>query len=355
MSLPVTNGNLEHQHDDVYGRSFALYDKASLDEFIGFLAQRFEANGIDPSATFAGKACLDAGCGNGRGALFMARHGAASVDCVDISPTNVRSTAANLDAQGYRAHRVVEGSLESLPYDDASFDFVWCNGVLMHTANPDRGLAELARVLRPGGKSWIYVYGSDGVSWYWVARARAAIKRFGAERCLDVLRLMRLEARYVAEYIDDWTVPYLRTYAADQFSRRLAELGFSDTGPLAYGVAYDTSHRRTLYPDDAPWLGEGDLRFLVTKTGEATAGGTPLPSEPEAMGKPFDERVVARFGPLLDRFERAVGDDLALAVITAANIQRSLRDILTRDGPFALDEFEASAVEAIRLAENVRR
>lgn len=43
-------------------------------------------------------------------------------------------------------------SLEELPYGPASFDLVLCHHVIEHLVAPERGLAELRRVLRPGGK-----------------------------------------------------------------------------------------------------------------------------------------------------------------------------------------------------------
>ena len=346
--------NLEHQHNDVYGRSFALYDRNSLDEFVGFLNARFVANNINPSETFGGMRCLDAGCGNGRGALFMASNGAASVDCIDISAVNVASTATNLTSRGFSSTGVRHGSLEALPFPDQTFDVVWCNGVIMHTANPDACLRELARVLKVGGRCWIYVYGADGLPWYWISRARSVIRDFGSERCLDVMNLMRLETRYVAEYVDDWTVPYLRTYTAEQFSRRLNELGFSNAEPLKFGVTYDTSNRRSLFPDDSVWMGDGDLRFLATKESEPSETTCQLPSDAEAMGRPFNPQVIEMFKPLFDEFQQNVSGNLILAVMTSANIQRVLRDILTREGRFAVDEFRACATEAIEIARRIQ-
>jgi SAM-dependent methyltransferase len=51
---------------------------------------------------------------------------------------------------------VVEGSIEALPLDDASADWIWCRDVLCHV-DVDRGLGECARVLRPGGTMVAYV------------------------------------------------------------------------------------------------------------------------------------------------------------------------------------------------------
>jgi ubiquinone/menaquinone biosynthesis C-methylase UbiE len=353
-SLEDQHASLEDQHDKIYGASFSAYDQASMDEFVSFLAQRFEANNINPSDQFKGKRCLDAGCGKGRGALFMAAHGATHVDCVDISSSNVSTTETNLQAQGAAPFTVIQNSLESLPFPDETFDFVWCNGVLMHTANPDACLTELARVLKIGGRCWVYVYGADGLGWYWVSTARSAIRDFGPEICLKALNLMRLEARYVAEYIDDWTVPYLRTYSARTFSRRLEDAGFIGASPLKYGVGYDTSHRRSLFPEDSVWMGEGDLRFLLTKASGPKPIRDPLGSESENFEEPFNPAIVQRFETLFDAYRQAVKDDIVLAVATSASIQRSLRDFLSEEGRFDVEEFHQRASEAISLARDIR-
>lgn len=51
----------------------------------------------------------------------------------------------------------VIASLDALPLDDASFDHVVCTQVLEHVVDPATVLAELGRVLRPGGRLWLTV------------------------------------------------------------------------------------------------------------------------------------------------------------------------------------------------------
>ena len=70
---------------------------------------------------------------------------------------------------------VIEGAIESMPFDDASVDWIWCRDVLVHVDVP-RGLAECARVLRPGGAMLVYVTLRDRT-------ARAA--RGGGARAAD--------------------------------------------------------------------------------------------------------------------------------------------------------------------------
>lgn len=351
---PTSQDNREREHEDVFGQTFALYDRAAMEEFVGFFRQRFAANGIDASSTFAGKRCLDAGCGNGRGAIFMMANGASHVTCADISPTNIASTAANLDSFGFRAFATRETSLEKLPFADGEFDFVWCNGVVMHTHNPDACLSELARVLRPGGQAWIYVYGSGGVYWYAVRRFRAIVREIAPARCIAALRLLGYTSRYVAEYLDDWKVPYLRTYTDADFGGRMRELGFADAKVLPHGVTYDTSERRTRFPDDVHWIGEGDLRYLARKSASPVSGGNPLSASEYGSAVEFDPRIPARFGARFDRLEHAVAGDAVASLAACARIQFRLRELMSAEGPVDYDAWERTIDEVVALAESAR-
>lgn len=85
---------------------------------------------------------LDAGCGEG----------------VIVDEYADRLEITGLDAN-YSSPRVTQGSLMALPFPDASFDRALCLDVLEHLAYEDqpRALAELFRVLRPGGELLVSV------------------------------------------------------------------------------------------------------------------------------------------------------------------------------------------------------
>ena len=342
--------NREQEHETVYGKSFALYGRQEIEEFMAPLVERFRVNGIDPEKTFANKHCLDAGCGNGRGAIFMMESGAISVQTIDVSPTNIESTKKNLELFGHEKFSCQQGSIEDLPFENETFDFVWCNGVVMHTANPDKCLSELSRVLKVGGQAWIYVYGANGLYWYGIQRFRTALADINGDNLLSALQLMRYSVRHVAEFIDDWKTPYLRTYSAQDFNQRLQELGFSQAEPLKRGVVYDTSERRSKYPESATWVGEGDLRYLLTKTENAGPAMNPISDSEYGSSVAFDSEIIDRFEPLFDAAFAAVGQSQVAQIALCAYIHKALRDLLSVEGGFDIDKVESEIVTATNHA-----
>jgi ubiquinone/menaquinone biosynthesis C-methylase UbiE len=93
-----------------------------------------------------GSEVLDAACGTGRHAAFLAARGH-SVVGVDASPEMLARAAAKVpDA------RFVLGELDRLPLADGSVDAAVCALALSHAQDLRPAVAELARVLRPGGR-----------------------------------------------------------------------------------------------------------------------------------------------------------------------------------------------------------
>jgi SAM-dependent methyltransferase len=92
-----------------------------------------------------GGAVLEVGCGEGR-VLRDLRGRGYDVVGLDASPTLLEA-AQSLDAEG----RYLLGRAEELPFDAGSFDLVVAYNVLMDVDDMPRAVAEIARVLRPGG------------------------------------------------------------------------------------------------------------------------------------------------------------------------------------------------------------
>ena len=107
-------------------------------------------------AALAGKDVLEVGCGSGIAVQLFAEAGA-RVTAVDLTPWAVETTRARLDAFGLDGE-VLEADGEELPFEDGSFDLVFSWGVIHHTTDMDRALAELVRVCRPGGTLVLMLY-----------------------------------------------------------------------------------------------------------------------------------------------------------------------------------------------------
>ncbi|MEJ2862128.1 class I SAM-dependent methyltransferase [Actinomycetospora flava] len=89
---------------------------------------------------------LDAACGTGRWAAYLAGRGH-SVTGVDQSPAMLDLARAKLPDARFEL-----GDLSALPLPDASVDAAVCALALVHVADPAVAIGELARVVRPGGR-----------------------------------------------------------------------------------------------------------------------------------------------------------------------------------------------------------
>jgi SAM-dependent methyltransferase len=113
-----------------------------------------------------GEHVLDVGCGPG----FLCADLAAgvgdggSVRGIDQSESMLALAKARCAAWPWV--RIEAGDAISLPADDASLDLVTSTQVLEYVADVDRALAEIARVLRPGGRTWILATDWRSVAWH---------------------------------------------------------------------------------------------------------------------------------------------------------------------------------------------
>ncbi len=104
------------------------------------------------AAGFSGQSVADIGCGEGDLTLMLARF-ARSVTAVDLSPQMLRVVQERAAEAGV-SKRVItaKGDIEKIPLKAGSADAVFVSQVLHHAARPEKALAEVARVLKPGGR-----------------------------------------------------------------------------------------------------------------------------------------------------------------------------------------------------------
>ena len=105
-----------------------------------------------------GQRVLDVGCGEGRHCLSAAYHGAAQVVGIDLAEQDL-ATARKRQHDFESGHGALspitfmKGSALDLPFEDGSFDGVLCSEVLEHIFPYETAIAEIVRVVRPGG--WV--------------------------------------------------------------------------------------------------------------------------------------------------------------------------------------------------------
>jgi ubiquinone/menaquinone biosynthesis C-methylase UbiE len=97
----------------------------------------------------AGQRVLDVACGTGVVAVTAARLGA-HVSGLDLTPELLERARENARVAGVDIDWH-EGDVESLPFDDAAFDTVLSQFGHMFAPRPDVAVAEMLRVLKPGG------------------------------------------------------------------------------------------------------------------------------------------------------------------------------------------------------------
>jgi sarcosine/dimethylglycine N-methyltransferase len=152
----------------------AYYDSDDADEFyfrvwggedihIGIYATEYERISRASRRTVAEMACrlgglsentrvLDLGSGYGGAARYLAEAYGCKVTCLNLSETQNERNRARVAEEGLgHLIDVVHGNFEHIPLPSHSYDVVWSQDALLHSADRGRVLAEARRMLRPGG------------------------------------------------------------------------------------------------------------------------------------------------------------------------------------------------------------
>jgi len=105
---------------------------------------------------YQGKNLLEVGCGAGIDLVRFAR-GGAKVTGIDLSKTAIDLACKNFEQNEQNTDlRVMNG--ECMQFADNTFDVVYAHGVLQYTADSAKMIAEIHRVLKPGGEAILMVY-----------------------------------------------------------------------------------------------------------------------------------------------------------------------------------------------------
>ena len=95
---------------------------------------------------------LDIGAGYGGAGRALAKRYGCRVDCLNLSDVqNERNRQLTREAGLSDRVRVVHANFESIPGEGDAYDAVWSQDAILHSGARDKVLAEVARVLKPGG------------------------------------------------------------------------------------------------------------------------------------------------------------------------------------------------------------
>lgn len=176
------------------GSTARWYDRTTRKDMLEFqaLAVRI-AEAIPPAAEV-----LEVAPGPGFLSIELAKRGL-SVRAADISRTFVELARRNAAAEGVNV-RFDLGNAAALPVDDASVDFVVCRAAFKNFTEPRKALAEMRRVLRPGGQALLIDMRRDAS----IAGIRKYVDGLGVSRLnrwfmLLVFRFMLIKRAYPLE------------------------------------------------------------------------------------------------------------------------------------------------------------
>ena len=226
------------------------------------LAARLDALGAPQAEPLA---VLVAGCGTGFEPIDLARTDPSlRITALDLSAASLAYGQRMAAALGVANVRFVQGDLLDIAALGTQFDFVSSTGVLHHMERPDRGLAALARVLKPGGVLRLALYSERARAW--VAEAHRAIAEHGWEASLAGIRAFRAHVLGLAP-----EAPLARLRESDDFYT------VSGCRDLCFHVR---EHRYRL-PAIGGMLAAAGLELLRLEP----PPGAPLPADPMDLGQ----------------------------------------------------------------------
>lgn len=139
---------------------------------------------LETFGNLAGKRVLDAGCGKGRFArVLLGEHPSARVHAMDIALAMLRHVAPPL--------MPCAGSLTALPYATGAFDALYATESLEHAVDIEGAVAELCRVVKPGGRIVIIDKNKD----HWGRLETPEWERWFGQRELETM--LRKHCRHV--------------------------------------------------------------------------------------------------------------------------------------------------------------
>ena len=206
---------------------------------------------LDRIAAAGHRNIVEVGCGQGTDGITLCGKLSAGTRYTGVDLSDVSVGRAQADAKDMAAELTVQplfrvDHAEHLGFHDASFDAVLSVGALHHSASTEKAIAEVGRILAPGGTAYVLLYRT------WAPKLLVAHALRGVQAVIDrilgtdraVYHLLRkrrpAEGAFGTMLYECFGVPILRSYTAGGMRTLFA--GFKSVTLTAYGTGPATGY-----------------------------------------------------------------------------------------------------------------
>ncbi len=213
-------GSSEKETVELYEKIFPCFKKSEFNTFQEFVSPKAFK---EDENFFRGKRVLEFGCGGlGYSIMSLLKYGAREIVGVDLSPKNI----ANLENRfaEFKNVQFLVMDICYLPSDLGEFDLIYSNGVIHHVKDPEKVVANIFSLLRPGGTCILGLYGKGGVI-PWIIDA-VRFFRFIIPRNI-LFKALRTTWRYGTFFIMDYIfAPIQFRYTEKEAIAFMEKVGF---------------------------------------------------------------------------------------------------------------------------------
>lgn len=175
IALFSTEGeNIDHSVVQAFGKEWLKFQEYTDDTIDIFVKEYFDL--LDDKMVNKNTYAIDIGCGTGRWTKYLSTR-AGFIEAID--PSDAVFAADNL-LKGIENIRLTKASIETLPFNDETFDFAMSVGVLHHIPDTQQAMIDCVKKVKKGGYFYCYLYYNlDNRGWLFklVFRASDVIRR----------------------------------------------------------------------------------------------------------------------------------------------------------------------------------